>query len=245
MSVGGGENRGKEGCSKPTSPSSVEKTKTKVNANSWSALSLEDKLLSCAQFVLKTAIAILGWHALLSMPSTIFESDGTLSPGIYPYEMTVFMLLILATLLDMWWHWNSAWTDGTWVHHLLTFAVLYITGTTSDLSRKYMCYNAVAESVAPLYQLIKLGYYPQVMKALAIGVNLCVREPYFIWITTRTSRDLWLYTNAEINGDQIAPVAFTLLPAMGCGYLVLDYMWTMQMIVSLRRDSFDLMKQHK
>ena len=92
----------------------------------------------------------------------------------------MFFLFVLVTGLDMLWHLNGDVTEK--IHHVVTLLGFACAWFASDLSRTMACYNGIAETVAPFYQLIKLGFSPTAMRLGAILSNArlpCMPEVIF------------------------------------------------------------------
>eukprot|EP01052_Picozoa_sp_SAG31_P007214 SAG31_NODE_341_length_17459_cov_29.188123_6_plen_194_part_00 len=88
-----------------------------------------------------------------------------------------------------------------------TFLAAVATADASDLTRTMACYNGIAETVAPFYQLLKLGYRPTMMRFGAILTNvspdLQLKESVCTWCDKR--RSIW---RADLSAASILRLHF-------------------------------------
>ncbi len=156
------------------------------------------------QFVVKGALAVLGFHCLLTTPLG-WDTDGNVSQEAYVHGPLALRLFLVTTATDLAMHGcgcdPSAITEN--IHHL-TQTCLILCCFYSDRTYVYMSLCGVIETVGPVYQCIKLnrlftrrssGYAPWIasdtLRLLAIAVNVLIRETFFIWIVvTGTIPDL-------------------------------------------------------
>jgi hypothetical protein len=188
----------------------------------WMVKSYFGSMTCWVQLIMKTALAVLGWHCAVT------------GQEVYVYTEAVFGLFVAVNTVDMVWHGKDG-TASEWFHHSITYLGLYLAWTSSDVSRRYVCWNAVAETVAPFYQLIKLNQFPMVFRYLAICTNFLVRLPYFIFLFYRTTSDLHAYFTQPVAPQGVVPAVWILWAISCFGYLGLDYIWTKSMIKSVEK----------
>jgi hypothetical protein len=212
---------------------------TKKESNTWVSTNSVDIQVGILQLVLKTVLASVGWHTLLTLPP-IFSNNGDVLALDYPNSTFAMSLFAFVTLIDLVWHWGGDWSNIC--HHVFALSGCLCSWLAGASAPTILSMSVIMETVAPCYQLLKfrkrfncVASNITALRWMAVAVNICVRVPFNIWLASLLCRQCAAHWNGHDPDQQVTPAVWAIFVIICCAGLFLDYIWTSQLLTTLLR----------
>lgn len=189
------------------------------------------------QLCMKGALACLGWYNILTFPE-IFDHHGQIKIIQMPYATVTTCMFFICNCVDIHWHWNGNIMDI--IHHVLGLLGTILCCGISGFGINIIAITSILETVAPIYQLLKLHTYSicikknkNFLRMIAIGINFFVRIPYCFWLGNVLIVQINVHNKGLDPYLQINPFVcyMCLFNCLIC--IILDLIWSRNMLFAI------------
>lgn len=206
----------------------------------WSVHTSSDVTYALIQTIAKTVLAWMGWWTVFVFPaqpivSMTAQQAVAVGPPTYAYAGA--FLYMIVDVVDILWHVrDKGWTNMA--HHVGSLVGTCVCILLGPPGRLLINCTLILETAGPFYQLLKLRThsallqrYASEIRLLVLGINVCLREAYLLWLLMTLTTLAYDSTVASVNWTAIAGVIIWCIALLG---LILDIIWSQCLIRGMR-----------